>query len=71
MDTWVWDQVGLELGQVNVQGTIKAERCCDGRHNLANQAVQVGVSGTLNVQVAAADVVDGFIVDHEGTVRVL
>ena len=71
VDTWVGYQVGLELCQVHIQGTIKAERCSDGRHNLANQTVEVGVGGALNVQVTAADIVDGFIVHHEGTVGVL
>ena len=71
VDTWVGHQVGLEFCQVYIQGTIKAERGCDGRHNLANQTVEVGVGGALNVQVTAADIVDGFIVHHEGTIGVL
>ena len=71
VDTGIGHQVGLELCQVHIQGTIKAERGSDGRHNLANQTVEVGVGGALNVQVTAADIVDGFIVHHEGTVGVL
>ena len=61
----------LKFSQVNIQSTIKTERSCDGGNNLTNQSVQVGVSWPLNVQVAAADVIDGLIVHHEGTVRVL
>ena len=38
---------------------------------MADQTVEVGVGWPLNVQVAAADVIDGLIVHHEGTVRVL
>jgi hypothetical protein len=38
---------------------------------LSNQSVQVLVVRTLNVQVTTANIVDGFIVDHEGAVRVL
>ena len=38
---------------------------------LANQAVEVSVGGTLDVQVPAADVVDRLVVHHEGTIRVL
>ena len=60
----------LKLSQIHIQGTIKTEGSCDGGHNLTNQSVQVGVSWPLNVQVAAADVIDGLIVHHEGTVRV-
>jgi len=68
VDTGVWHQVGLELGQINVEGTVEAQRSRDGRDDLADQAVQVGVGGALDVQVATADVVDSFVVDHEGTV---
>merc|ERR1719334_2655992 len=56
VDTWVGHQVGLELCQVNIEGTIKPERGGDGRDNLANESVEVGVGGALNVQVPAADV---------------
>ena len=71
VDTGIGHQVGLELSQVHIQGTVKAERGSNGRHNLANQTVEVGVGWALNVQVTAADIVDGFIVHHEGTVGVL
>ena len=71
MDTWVGHQVGLELSEIDVEGTVKAKRCCDGADNLGDQTVQVGVRGTLDVQVATADVVNGLVVDHEGAVRVL
>ena len=70
VDTGVWHQVGLELSQVDVEGTIEAQRGRDRRDNLTNQTVQVGVGGALDVQVATADVIDGFVVDHEGAVRV-
>jgi len=71
MDTWVWHQVGLELSKIDVQGTIESEGGGDGGDNLSNKPVQVGVGWSLNVQVSSADVVDGLVVDHEGTVRVL
>lgn len=71
MDTWVGHQVGLEFSQIHIQGTIETQRGGDGGHNLADQTIQIGVCGTLNVQVTAADIVDSLIVDHEGTVGVL
>ena len=49
MDARVGHQVGLELGQVDVEGTIKAERGRDGGHDLADQTVQVGVSRSRDV----------------------
>ena len=38
---------------------------------LAYQPVQVGIAGPLNVEVPPADVIDGLVVNHEGTVGVL
>merc|ERR1719471_2313993 len=71
MDTWVGHQVGLELCEIDVEGTIESQRGCDGADNLTNQTVEVGVCWTFNVKVTSANVVDSLIVDHEGTVRVL
>ena len=71
MDTWVRHQVGLELSQIHVQGTVEPEGGGDGGHDLADQTVQVGVGGALDVQVTTADVVDGLVVDHKGAVGVL
>jgi len=34
VDTWVGHQVGLELGQVHVEGTVEAQGGGDGRHDL-------------------------------------
>ena len=71
VDTWIGHQVGLELCQVDVKGAIKSERSGDGADDLANQTIQVGVCRSLDVQVTAANVVDGLVVDHECTVGVL
>ena len=64
-------QVGLELGQIHIESSIKSQGGSDGGDNLANQTVEVGVGGTVNVKVPTADVIDGLIVHHEGTVGVL
>ena len=37
VDTRVRYQVGLELRQIHVQGTIESQGGCDGAHDLANQ----------------------------------
>merc|ERR1712142_260556 len=71
VDPGVGHQVGLELCEIHVEGAVEPERGGDGGHDLADQPVQVGVRGTLDVQVSPADVVDGFVVYHEGAVRVL
>ena len=71
VDTWVGHQVGLELSQVDVESSVEPQGGRDGGHNLSNQPVQVGVGWSLDVQVTAADVIDGLVVNHEGAVGVL
>ena len=71
MDAGVRDQVGLELVQIDVQGAVEAERRGDGRDDLGDQAVKVLVARPGNVQIPAADVVHGLVVNQEGAVRVL
>jgi len=71
VDPGVGHQVGLELSQVNVESPVEPQGGRDGRDNLSDQPVQVGVGWSLDVQVTAADVIDGLVVNHEGAVRVL
>ena len=71
VDPWVGHQVGLELGQINIQGTVKSEGGSNGGNNLRDKPVQVGVCWPLDVHVTSADVIDSLVVDHEGTVGVL
>jgi hypothetical protein len=71
VDTWVWDQVGLELGDIDVKGTIESEGGSQGGDNLGNESVQVGVGWSLDVEVTSADIVDGLIVEHNSDVGVL
>ena len=65
VDTGEGDQVGLELVQVDVQGTVESEGSGDGRDNLGNQTVEVGEAGGRDIQVFLADVIDGLVVDHK------
>merc|ERR1719502_1912709 len=71
VDARVWHKVCLELCDINVEGTIKAQRGCKGGDDLRQETVQVGVSGPLNVQVAATDVVQSLIIVHDGDIGVL
>lgn len=71
VNTWVWDQVGLELVKIDVEGTIEAEGGGDGGNNLGDQAVKVLVVWTLQSEVTSADVVNGLVINHERTVGVL
>ena len=51
MDSWVGHQISLELVEVNVESAIETKGSGDWGDNLADQSVQVGVSGTVNVQI--------------------
>jgi len=71
VDTRVRDQVSLELSDIDVQSTVEAKRSSQRRDDLGDQSVQVGVGRAFNVQRAAADVVDGLVIKHNGDISVL
>jgi len=71
VDPWVWNQVGLELVDVDVQGTFESEGAGQSRHNLGDQSVQVGVGWLLESQGTLADVVDGFVIKDNIDIGVL
>jgi hypothetical protein len=71
VDARVRHQVGLEFSDIDVEGTIEAERRGQGRDDLGNQSVQVGVGGALNVKGATADVINGLVVKKDGHISVL
>ena len=70
MDSWIWDQVGLEFSDINVQGTVESERGGQRGDDLSDESVQVGVGGSLDVEVSSADIVDGFVIEHDGNISV-
>ena len=71
MNTRVRDKMGLKVQEIDIQGNIKTQRCSDWRYDLADETVEVGISGTVNVKVPPTDVIDGFVVNHEGTISVI
>jgi hypothetical protein len=71
MDSWVWDQIGLEFSNIDVQGTIESQRGGQRGNGLGDQSVQVGVGWSFNVQLSSADIIDSFIVQHNGNISVL
>ena len=71
VDTRVGHQVGMELGDVHIQSTVEAQRRSQRGDDLRQQTVQVCVCRALDVQVAAADIVQSLVVDLVGDVCVL
>jgi hypothetical protein len=62
-------QVGLEFVQIDVKGTIEAQRGGNGRYNLSDQPVQVGEAWRSDIEVLLADVINSFVVNLAGKER--
>jgi len=60
----------LEFSDIDVEGTIETEGSSQGGNNLSNQTVKVGVGGAFNVEGATADVVNGFVIEHDSDISV-
>lgn len=71
MHTRVGHQVRLELVEVDVQGTVKAQAGRDRADNLSNQTVKMLVRGTGDIEVPLANIVDSLVIDEECAVGVL
>jgi len=71
VDSWVWHQVGLELSNIDVEGTVESEGGSQGGDNLSNESVQVGVGWSLDIKVSSADIIDGLVVENDGDISVL
>jgi hypothetical protein len=70
VNSGVRDEVGLEFSDINVQGSVESEGGSEGGDNLGNKSVQVSVSGSFDVQLSSADVIDGFVIEHNGDISV-
>jgi len=68
VDSGVRHQVGLELSHIDVEGAVEPKRGSEGRDDLGDESVQVGVGRSLDVQVSSADVVDSLVVKHDGNI---
>ena len=56
------DKISLELVQIDVEGSVKAQRRRDGRDNLRDQSVQVSEARLGHVEAVLADIIDSFII---------
>jgi len=71
MDSWVWDQVSLELSDIDVKGTVESEGSSKGGDDLGDKSVEVGVGWSLDIKSSSADIVDGFVVKHDSDISML
>jgi hypothetical protein len=70
MDSWVWDQVSLEFSDIDVKGTIESQRSSQRGDDLSNKSVQVGISGSFDIELSSADIVDSFVIKHNSDISV-
>ena len=63
VDTREGDKVGLELVEIDVERAVEAQGCCDGRHDLCDEAVEVREAGLRNTELLFADIKDRLVVD--------
>lgn len=66
------NQIGLEFGQIDIQSPIESQRSRNRRYDLRDQAIQVGVGGTIDIQVATESAVLSLperLVKAKGTYR--
>jgi hypothetical protein len=71
MDSWIWYQVSLELGNIDVEGTIESEGSGQRGDNLGNESVQVSVSWSLDIKISSADIIDGLIIKDNSNIGML
>ena len=71
MNSWVGHEVGLEFSDIDVKGTIESEGGGQGGDNLGDESVQVSVGGSFNIKGSSADIIDSFVIKHDGDVSVL
>ena len=71
MDSWIWDQVSLELGDIDVKGTIESEGGSQGGDDLSDESVKVGVGWSLDIEVSSGNIIDGLVVKDDSDIGVL
>jgi len=71
VDPGVGNQVGLELGHIDVQSSVESERSSHRRDDLGNQTIQIGIRWAFNVQGSTANVVLGLVVKIDCNIGML
>merc|ERR1719265_751465 len=70
VNPWVWHKICLKFCDVDIEGTIKAQRCCERGDDLRQETVEICICGALDVQVATTNVIESLIVIHDGYISV-
>jgi hypothetical protein len=68
MDSGIRYQIGLEFSDINVKGTIESKGSGQRRDDLSNESVQVGISGSFDIQLSTAYVINSFVIKHNSNI---
>jgi hypothetical protein len=68
--TWEWDEVDCKLSEITVQLTWESDASGDTGHDSRDKMVEVTVCWCGELESSEADVVESFVVNDEGFVRV-
>jgi len=64
MYTRIRNQIRLELGEINVQGTVEPQTRCNGRYYLSNQPIKIRITRSIDIQVSSAQLVNGLRITY-------
>jgi len=71
VNSWIWDQVGLEFSYINVKSTIESKWSSQWWNDLSNKSVQVGVCWSFDIKVSSANIINGFVIEDNSDISVL
>ena len=71
MNPGIRHQICLKLGQIHIQCAVESQRSSDWTDNLTYQSVEIGVGWPFDVKISPTYIIDGLVVHHESTIRVL
>jgi len=68
MDSGIGDEVSLEFSDIDVEGTIESEGSSQRGDDLSNKSVKVGISGSFDIELSSADIIDSFVIKHNSDI---
>ena len=67
----VTHEIRLEFSKIDIERAVETKRGRDGRDDLRQKPVEIGVRRTFDVQITPTDVVQRLVINHERAIGVL
>ena len=61
----VTHEIRLEFSKIDIERAVETKRGRDGRDDLRQKPVEIGVRRTFDVQITPTDVVQRLVINHE------